>query len=171
MTGHMPPDTTAAPLPAPDFRIIPYDDAYRDDMIFMVLEAKDALGRMPTINPDLLQIGAAYLERGDPFWLAVDCRHRVIGCIGYASIEHINDVRLHRLYVKASLKRRGIGSALLATAEEHLQMRGKTAAWVHLGDQAYFESYQFYPKHGYRMCGERMMVKEFGKHRTQEILT
>ena len=37
-------------------RIIPYDPIYRDDMIFMILEAKDALGRRPTINPDLLDI-------------------------------------------------------------------------------------------------------------------
>lgn len=30
-----------------DYTIIPYDEKYRDDMIFMVLEAKDALGRVP----------------------------------------------------------------------------------------------------------------------------
>ena len=28
-------------------KIIPYDAAYRDNMIFMVLEAKNALGRVP----------------------------------------------------------------------------------------------------------------------------
>ncbi len=28
-------------------KIIPYEDGYRDDMIFMVLEAKNALGRVP----------------------------------------------------------------------------------------------------------------------------
>lgn len=27
-----------------------YEDRYRDDMIFMVLQAKDALGRIPSIN-------------------------------------------------------------------------------------------------------------------------
>lgn len=37
-------------------RITEYDESYRDDMIFMVLQAKDALGRRPTINPDLLDI-------------------------------------------------------------------------------------------------------------------
>lgn len=39
-------------------RIVEYDDCYRDDMIFMVLQAKDALGRKPTVNPDLLDIKA-----------------------------------------------------------------------------------------------------------------
>ncbi len=33
-----------------------YEDRYRDDMIFMVLQAKDALGRIPSINEDLLDI-------------------------------------------------------------------------------------------------------------------
>lgn len=33
-----------------------YEDKYRDDMIFMVLQAKDALGRIPRLNEDLLDI-------------------------------------------------------------------------------------------------------------------
>ena len=37
-------------------KIIKFEEIYRDDMIFMVLQAKDALGRKPTINPDLLDI-------------------------------------------------------------------------------------------------------------------
>ena len=51
-------------------RILPYEEAYRDDMIFMVLSAKDALGRVPRLNPDLLDVSACYLQQGDPFWLA-----------------------------------------------------------------------------------------------------
>ena len=42
-------------------KIIPYDDKYRDDMIFMVLEAKNALGRLPGLNEDLLDIKKNYL--------------------------------------------------------------------------------------------------------------
>ena len=41
-----------------------FDEAYRDDLIFMVLQAKDALGRKPTINEDLLDIKANYMDRG-----------------------------------------------------------------------------------------------------------
>ena len=40
--------------------IKPYEEKYRDDLIFMVLQAKDALGRKPTINEDLLNIRANY---------------------------------------------------------------------------------------------------------------
>ena len=59
--------------------IVPYDEKYRDDMIFMILQAKDALGRVPRLNEDLLDIRANYLERGDEFWLALDEDGRVIG--------------------------------------------------------------------------------------------
>lgn len=42
-----------------------YEQAYRDDLIFMVLQAKDALGRKPGLNEDLLDIQKNYHEKGD----------------------------------------------------------------------------------------------------------
>jgi hypothetical protein len=33
-----------------NYTIIPFEEKYRDDMIFMVLQAKDALGRVPGLN-------------------------------------------------------------------------------------------------------------------------
>lgn len=62
-------------------KIIKFEEIYRDDMIFMVLQAKDALGRKPTINPDLLDIKANYLDYNDMFWLVIDENDRVVGCI------------------------------------------------------------------------------------------
>lgn len=141
-------------------RIIPYEEKYRDDMFFMVLEAKDALGQIPRLNQDLLDIQKYYLDTGDMFWLAIDENDRVIGCIGYHAIPDTTEVMLHRLYVKAELKRQGIGTRLLHTVERHLQERGKTAAHVHLGGRDYFESHCFYPKHGYKAYAPSMMRKE-----------
>lgn len=130
-------------------------------MIFMVLEAKDAFGRVPRLNEDLLDVGKNYLDAGDMFWLAIDNHDRVIGCIGYRSISGTNEVKFHRLYVKAQRKRQGIGTRLLQTTEQHLREQGKTAAHVHLGGPEYFESHSFYPKHGYKLSGYSMMKKEF----------
>ena len=59
--------------------IIPYDEKYRDDMIFMVLEAKDVLGRVPRLNEDLLDVQKNYFDTGDMFWLAIDEHDRVQG--------------------------------------------------------------------------------------------
>lgn len=142
-----------------NYRIITYEEKYRDDLIFMVLEAKNALGKVPSINPDLLSIQQTYFDKGDMFWLAVDENDRVIGSIGYSSIENSNDVWLHRLYIKCDLKRHGLGSALLKFVENYLVSIGKETVHVHLGDEKFFESKQFYPKHGYEYYASRYMKK------------
>lgn len=139
-----------------------FDEDYRDDLIFMVLQAKDALGRRPTINKDLLDIKANYIDCGDMFWIAVDENDRVIGCVGYSKIADTTEAFLHRLYVKPSEKRKGIGTALLKTAESYMRDKGVTISKVHLGSpkEQWFESYSFYPKHGYYEYEPRYMKKE-----------
>ena len=130
-------------------KLIRYDEKYRDDLIFMVLEAKNALGRVPTLNPDMLDIDSFYFSKGDMFWLAVDENDRVIGSVG-CNLLPDGEAQLHRLYVKYNLKRQGIGSALLETAENFARENGRSVMKLHLGEKnTYFESRQFYPKHGY----------------------
>ena len=139
-----------------------YEEKYRDDLIFMVLQAKDALGRKPTINPDLLDIKANYFDRGDLFWVAVNEEDRIIGCIGYSRTEYASEAFLHRLYVKASEKHKGIGTMLLQTAESAMRKQGITVSLVHLGTprEQWFESYTFYPKNGYREYQPGYMRKD-----------
>ena len=144
-------------------RIIPFEERYRDDMIFMVLEAKNALGRVPTLNEDLLDIRANYLDRGEMFWLALADSGRVIGCGGYNEWGKGGAVKLHRLYVKHDLKRRGIGTALLETVEEYIKEKGYSAIHVHLGGPEYFESRGFYTKHGYVEYAPDHMKKDLLK--------
>ena len=141
--------------------IIPYDEAYRDDMIFMVLEAKDALGRVQRLNEDLLAVKETYLDRGYGFWLALDENDRVVGCVGWHRHADTGEAFLHRLYVKASRKRQGIGSTLLETAEAHMRAAGVSVSHVHLGEprEQWVESYAFYPKHGYIEYAPRYMKK------------
>lgn len=142
-------------------RIIRFESQYRDDLIFMVLEAKNALGRVPGLNEDLLDIQANYFDKGDMFWIAVDDNNRVIGSVGYNSVKNTQEAVLHRLFVKATLKNQGIGTALLKTAEEHLKSVGKKEIIVHLGDKEhFFESWQFYPKHGYGEFAPNYLRKE-----------
>ena len=142
--------------------IKPYEEKYRDDLIFMVLQAKDALGRKPTINEDLLDIKSNYFDRGDMFWIAIDENDRVIGSVGYSKIENTDEAFVHRLYVKASEKHKGIGTALLQVAENEMIKQGIAVSLVHLGEpkEQWFESYSFYPKHGYREYEPRYMRKD-----------
>lgn len=139
-----------------------YEEKYRDDLIFMVLQAKDALGRVPTINNDLLNIKESYLDRGDMFWVAVDEDDRVVGCIGYSRTDDPSEAFLHRLYVKASEKHKGIGTRLLKTAEDEMRNQGISVSLVHLGAprEQWFESYSFYPKNGYSEYKPRYMRKD-----------
>lgn len=141
--------------------IIQYEDKYRDDMIFMILQAKDAIGHKPKINEDLLDITGNYIMRGDMFWLAVD-EGRVIGSIGYSSLTDSSEAVLHRFYVKADRKHRGIGSAMLDTALKYMEAQGKNAVLAHLGEprEKWFESYSFYKKHGFTEQTPRIFRKE-----------
>ncbi len=142
--------------------IRPYTEQDRDDMIFMVLQAKDALGRVPRLNDDLLTVQTSYFDQGGAFWVAVDENGRVVGCVGYNTIPGTTEAKLHRLYVKPALKRQGIGTALLRTAEDAMRKKGITAVHVHLGapKEQWFESYAFYPKHGYVEQNPRFMKKD-----------
>lgn len=139
-----------------------YEEKYRDDLIFMVLQAKDALGRKPTINKDLLDIKKNYFDCGDMFWIAINEEDRVIGCIGYSKTDNLSEAFLHRLYVKASEKHKGIGTKLLQIAENEMIKQGITVSLVHLGTpkEQWFESYSFYPKNGYQEYEPRYMRKD-----------
>ena len=53
-------------------KIITFEEKYRADLIFMILEAKNALGRVPGLNEDLLDIQKNYMDKGGMFWIAVD---------------------------------------------------------------------------------------------------
>lgn len=143
-------------------KIIEYQDSYRDDMIFMVLEAKNALGVVPRLNEDLLDIQSNYFSRGEKFWLALNDADRVIGCIGYNRFTP-DAAKLHRFYVKYDLKRQGIGTKLLLTAERAIRDAGYRYVIVHLGGKAYFESRQFYPRQGYLEYKPDYMRKELQK--------
>ena len=129
-------------------KIIPFEEKYRDDLIFMILQAKDALGRKPSINEDLFDIRGNYFDRGDMFWLAIDENDRVIGSVGYSRIIGTTEAFIHRLFVKATEKRKGIGTTLLLMVEEHMKNEGILISKLHLGSpkEEWFESYSFYPK-------------------------
>jgi len=140
-------------------KIIKFENKYRDDLIFMILEAKNALGRIPGLNENLLDIQKNYFDKGDMFWIAVDENDRVIGSVGF-NTNDMNGATLHRLFVKYNLKHRGIGTALLKTAEEYIKQIGREIVYVTLGKgDEWFESRNFYKKHGYIEYSPNCMKK------------
>ena len=149
-------------------KIIKYEEKYRDDLIFMILEAKNALGRVPGLNSDLLDIKTNYLDKGDMFYIALDDNDRVIGSVGYNTNKNGKDVTLHRLFVKYNLKRLGIGTQLLKTVENYIVKQKKEVIYLNLGvGDEWYESRLFYKKHGYeeyepnkmRKCNYQKIIK------------
>lgn len=141
-------------------KIIIFEDKYRDDMIYMVLNAKNAIGRIPRINEDLLDIKANYFDKGQSFWLAIDDNDRVIGCIG--TKERDGKLFLSHLFVQYDLKRQGIGSKLLEVAENYAKEKGYNEVHVHLGKD-YLESHIFYPKREYIEYQDSYMKKTLSR--------
>lgn len=142
-------------------KIITFEESYRDDLIFMILEAKNALGRVPGLNEDLLDIQSNYFDIGGVFWIAVNEDNRVIGSIGFKPIENSKEVWLHRLFVKYNLKHSGIGTKLLEQAERYLKENDKKIVRVHLGSgEEWFEAHKFYPENGYVEYESNYMMKE-----------
>lgn len=47
-------------------------------MIFIILEAKNALGRTPNLNEDLLYIVTNYFYASNMFWIAIDDNDTVL---------------------------------------------------------------------------------------------
>ena len=96
-----------------------------------------------------MDLDGAYFSKGDCFWIMVDDRDRVVGSVGCNLLPN-GEAAIHRLYVKANMKRQGLGSQLLQVAEDFAKAHGRTVMKLHLGEKnSYFESRYFYPKHGY----------------------
>jgi len=144
-----------------EYTIVSYSPRYRDDMIFCLLAAKDALGHMPRLNEDLLDIPANYTARGGAFWLALDERGRVAGMVGVLCAS-ADDIWLKRLYIRPGCKRQGLGTALLRTAETFAREKGATRIHTRFADN-YEEAARFYPAMGFenaeRSAGCRHCVK------------
>lgn len=132
----------------PDFKVIQFKDQYRDDVIFMVLSAKDAAKKIPSIDHDLLDIKSNYIDKGDMFWIALGENNRVLGCVGYETIKPL-EARLKRLYVKPELKRQGIGRALLNIVINHIKDKGYNKLSISTLEERYSETKLFLISQGF----------------------
>jgi len=147
-------------------KIIPFQPEYRDDTIFCLLLAKDAIkGRAPRLNEDLLDVQRHYFDKGDIFYIALSDEGRVIGMLGTDTVSP-TDMRLKRLYVRPDMKRRGIGGALLASVEKFARQKGVKTLHTRFSED-YKEAPLFYESKGFveaeRDGKLRRMIKSIGR--------
>ena len=96
------------------------------------------------------------------FWIALDDNNRVIGMIGTSTVSE-SDMWLRRLFIKPAFKRKGLGSALLATAEEYAKQKGIVN--IHTRFAEWFnEAAMFYPAKGFVEIGKSDGRRHFIKN-------
>ena len=107
--------------------------------------ARNRLGR------ELGEHNRPYLRNAKWQWLGVFVREPG-GDIaaGLAGSTYGDWLFVHDLWVRADLRRRGIGQELLRRAEARARERGCHSAWL---DTFSFQAPEFYPKFGYREFG------------------
>ena len=119
-------------------------------MFFCYLSAKDALGVIPRLRDDLLDIPNIpkyYFDKNDMFWIAVSDDNRVIGMIGTNTVSE-TDIWLKRLFVKPEMKRNGIAGALLSVVEKYAKSKGVLSIHTRFSND-YIEASCFYPSKGF----------------------
>ncbi|KAI4452983.1 4-alpha-glucan-branching enzyme [Holotrichia oblita] len=124
--------------------------------------AKDAKGKSPRLNDDLLDIQKNYIDKNDMFYIAIDDDNRVIGMLGTNTFS-TTDTWLKRLYVKPDMKRKGIASALLLNVEEYVKAKGIVKIHTRFSDDNN-EAPHFYFARGFvesdRSEGLRHLIKK-----------
>ena len=130
-------------------------------MFFCYLSAKDALGAIPRLREDLLDIQTYYFDKNDMFWIAVNDDNRVIGMIGTDTVSE-TDMWLKRLFIKPEMKRNGVAGSLLAVVEEYANSKGILSIHTRFADN-YIEAFRFYSSKGFiesdRSDGLRHLIK------------
>mgnify|MGYP001184552599 CR=1 FL=1 len=140
-----------------DWKIVPYRPEHRDGVVAVVKSVFDEYGftwEADGYCRDLYDVETAYLAIGGRFWCAVEGKaDRVIGCSGVTI--HDGHGELHRMYLLAGERGRGIGRALLETCMEHVRASGVGAmrAW---SDVKLPDAHRLYLKAGFVRDGERI---------------
>ncbi len=150
--------------------MFPMSKKYLSDMLFCFLSAKDEIGAYapddrfskPELKDDLLDIEKNYLERGDAFYLAIDCQDRVVGMIGTNTVLQ-TELWLKRLFIKPESKGKGIGSKLLKAAEEYAVSRGIATIHTRFANW-YREAAAFYPAKGFVEVDTTDYLRHMVKH-------
>jgi putative acetyltransferase len=103
--------------------------------------------------PELRGIASWARDGGGEMWVA-EREGRIVGTCGYTRASAPGGFELKKLYVAASERESGLGSALTSHVEKHIAERG--AAFVDLwSDTRFVTAHRFYEKRGYVRGGTR----------------
>ena len=147
-------------------QVVPYAPIHKEGVIRAVRAVYDEYGftwEAEGYNRDLYEIEAHYIERGGMFWVLVASERgtrkaergagAVVGCVGV--LLHGAESELHRMYMLAEHRGRGLGRKMLETAIEYARSKGCRAmrAW---SDVKLTDAHKLYLRSGFVHKGERI---------------
>jgi RimJ/RimL family protein N-acetyltransferase len=112
--------------------------------------------------PDLLRFDAHYMPPRGAFWVVRE-EMRVVGSVGVERLD-VRTAELHRLYLDASLRGRGLGRALVETvlAWSREERIGRLVLW---SDTRFEQSHRLYRRLGFEQLGERTVEGDVNESR------
>ena len=142
-----------------ELRIRTYEPRDFDQVWALHLEGvRDARSQYPDVDPryddDLRRIEEEYLGDGCCFWVA-ETGGRLVGMTAVHRID-AETARLRRMRVTGEWRRRGVGRALLETAERFCRDHGCTRIILDSTEQQ-TAAHQLYEGAGFKRTGERMI--------------
>jgi len=139
------------------------------ELIGRVFAEYDFIWDPATEVPDLFDLEQRYAGDAGGFWVA-RLDGRVVGSVG---VERLADGRaeLHRLYLDASLRGRGVGRALVEAVLDWCRAAGipRLTLW---SDTRFDRAHRLYEGMGFKKTGERELpddpndTREFGYERS-----
>ncbi len=113
--------------------------------------------------PDLFRFDAHYTPPRGAFWVVRDEAGRLVGSIG---IERVDDrtAEIHRLYLDAHLRGRGLGKALVEETLAWCRAEGvgRLVLW---SDTRFEHSHRLYDRMGFARLGERTVPDDINASR------
>lgn len=129
------------------------------DLILTIQQEEFSLPISLTEQPDLLDIENSYQKQGGQFWVAINERKEVLGCIGLVALEQDN-VALKKMFVSKNYRKVGLGKELLKTFVAYCQKEQKKA--IFLGTTSDFKAAQyFYQKSGFKEITSADLPNDF----------
>jgi len=108
--------------------------------------------------PDLFDFDAYYAAPRGAFWVVRDDAGRVVGCVAVDRVENAT-AEIHRVYLDAHLRGRGLGRVLVETALTWARQHGfaRTVLW---SDTRFTQSHRLYDRMGFARLGERTVPND-----------
>jgi putative acetyltransferase len=105
--------------------------------------------------PDLFAFDESYAAPRGAFWVVRDDAGRVVGCVGVDRVD-ARTAEIHRVYLDAHLRGRGLGRLLVETALEWARRHG-FARMVLWSDTRFTQSHRLYERMGFTRLSERTL--------------